>query len=128
MIPAAAGLIVLREPIVALLFQHHNYSQQDAARTAIALQNYAYQLPFVALDQLLIAAFYARKNTIIPVTVGFVSILGYLVVALPFSQTIGMPALAFANTVQNSLHAIILLVLLRMAIGSMHVRKMIPAI
>ena len=71
---------------------------------------------------------YDPKGTIIPVTVGFVSILGYLAVALPFSQTIGMPALAFANTVQNSSHAIILLMLLRMAIGSMHVRKMIPAV
>ena len=128
MIPAAAGLIVLREPIVALLFQHHNYSQQDAARTAIALQNYAYQLPFVALDQLLIAAFYARKNTIIPVVVGMISILGYLAVALPFWSTIGMPALAFANTVQNSLHAIILLILLRMAIGHLRVREIIPTV
>jgi putative peptidoglycan lipid II flippase len=128
MIPAAAGLIVLREPIVALLFQHHNYSQQDAARTAVALQNYAYQLPFVAMDQLLIAAFYARKNTIIPVVVGMVSILGYLAVALPFWSTIGMPALAFANTVQNSLHAIILLVLLRMIIGHLRLREIIPTL
>ena len=128
MIPAAAGLIVLREPIVALLFQHHNYSQQDAARTAVALQNYAYQLPFVAMDQLLIAAFYARKNTIIPVVVGMISILGYLAIALPFWSTIGMPALAFANTVQNSLHAIILLVLLRMVIGHLRLREIIPTV
>jgi putative peptidoglycan lipid II flippase len=128
MIPAAAGLIVLREPIVALLFQHHNYSQQDAARTAVALQNYAYQLPFVAMDQLLIAGFYARKNTIIPVVVGMISILGYLAIALPFWSTIGMPALAFASTVQNSLHAIILLVLLRMIIGHLRLREIIPTV
>ncbi len=128
MIPAAVGLIVLREPIVDLLFRHHNYTPENAARTAIALQNYAYQLPFVAMDQLLIAAFYARKNTIIPVLVGVVSILGYLSIALPFWSTIGMPALAFANTVQNSLHAIILLILLRIAIGSIHIRETIPTV
>ncbi|HET9920973.1 MAG TPA: lipid II flippase MurJ [Ktedonobacteraceae bacterium] len=128
MIPAAAGLIVLREPIVLLIFKHHKENAADAALIAVALQNYAYQLPFVAIDQLLIAAFYARKNTIIPVTVYVVSILGYLVVALPFWQTIGMPALAFANTVQNSLHAIILLVLLRFAIGSIHIRQTLPTV
>ncbi len=128
MIPAAAGLIVLKVPIVKLIFEHHKYTNQDALLTATALQNYAYQLPFVAMDQLLIAAFYARKNTITPVMVGFVSILGYLVVAVPFSQMLGVAALAFANTVQNSLHALILLVLLRMAIGSIHVRQMIPAV
>lgn len=128
MVPAAVGLIVLRQPIVDLLFRHHNYVQYNADRTALALQNYAYQLPFVAMDQLLIAAFYARKNTFIPVAVGVVCIGGYLLVALPFYSTIGMPALAFANTVQNSLHAIILLVLLRRAIGNMHVRETIPTI
>jgi putative peptidoglycan lipid II flippase len=128
MIPAAAGLIVLQLPITVLIFKHHNYTLHNAQLTAIALQNYAYQLPFVALDQLLIAAFYARKNTVIPVVVGFVSILGYLAVALPFWSTIGMPALAFANTVQNSLHAIILLVLLRMTIGTMRMRKMVPTV
>jgi putative peptidoglycan lipid II flippase len=128
MIPAAVGLIVLRQPIVDLLFRHHNYTAEDAARTAIALQNYAYQLPFVAVDQLLIAAFYARKNTIIPVAVGVVSILGYLAVALPLWSTVGMPALAFANTVQNSLHPIILLILLRIVMGSIRIRGMIPAV
>ncbi|HLZ55412.1 MAG TPA: lipid II flippase MurJ [Ktedonosporobacter sp.] len=129
MIPAAAGLIVLSGPIVALLFQHGKHTAQDAALTAIALRGYAYQLPFIAIDQLCINAFYARKNTIIPVVVGFVCILGYLAVALPFANTgIGMPALAVANTVQNSLHGIILLVLLRRAIGPMHIRKTVPVV
>lgn len=127
MIPAAAGLIVLRTPIVDLLFLHGHYTPRDTALTAIALQNYSYQLPFIAIDQLLIAAFYARKNTVTPVVVGIVSFLGYLAVALPFWQTIGMPALAFANSVQNSLHAVILLVLLRFAIGHLRIREMIPA-
>jgi len=129
MIPAAAGLIVLQNPIVDLVFRHHNYNPQNARLTAIALQNYAYQLPFVAMDQLLIAAFYARKNTVIPVVVLFVSILGYLAVALPFSNTVlGMPMLALANTVQNSMHGIILLILLRFVIGSIRIRETVPTV
>ena len=128
MVPAAAGLIVLSLPIVTLLFQHGQYHFSNSQLTSLALQLYAYQLPFVAIDQLLQSAFYARKNTITPVVVGFVCFGGYLAVALPFWQTIGMPALVFANTVQNSLHAIILLILLRVAIGSIHIRQMLPAL
>jgi len=128
MVPAAAGLIVLSLPIVTLLFQHGQYHFYNSQLTSLALQLYAYQLPFVAIDQLLQSAFYARKNTITPVVVGFVGFGGYLAVALPFWQSIGMPALVFANTVQNSLHAIILLILLRMAIGSIHIRQMLPAL
>ncbi len=128
MIPAMVGLWVLRLPIVYLLFAHHNNDLAHAGLTALALQNYVYQLPFVAVDQLLIAAFYARKNTITPVVVGIVCIGFYLMVALPFFRTIGIPALAFANTVQNSMHAVILLLLLRRAIGSLHVRTTIPSL
>src|SRR5438874_13117122 len=117
MIPAAAGLIVLQLPIVTLLFLHHNYNPYNSALTAIALQNYAYQLPFVAIDQLLLSAFYARKNTIAPVVVGIICFAGYLAVALPFWQTVGMPALAFANTVLDPLHPLFLLVLLRLVVG-----------
>jgi putative peptidoglycan lipid II flippase len=128
MIPAMVGMWVLRLPIVYLLFAHHNNDLSHAGLTALALQNYVYQLPFVAIDQLLIAAFYARKNTMTPVITGIVCIGFYLAVALPFFQTIGVPALAFANTVQNSSHAIILLILLRLSIGSLHIRRTIPGV
>ncbi len=128
MIPAMAGLIVLQLPIVNLLFHHGAFTSDQGLLTSIALQNYSYQLPFLVIDQLLIAAFYARKNTLIPVTVGAVSVLGYLAVALPFWNTIGMPALALANAAQNTLHALILLVLLRMAIGSLNLTGIIPAL
>ncbi len=127
MIPAAAGLFVLALPIVTLIFQHYHSTAKDSQLMAIALRNYSYQLPFVAIDQLLLAAFYARKNTVIPVIVYFISFAGYLAIALPFWHTIGMPALVFANTVQNSLHPIILLFLLRMSIGPLHLREIVPA-
>lgn len=128
MIPAAAGLIVLQMPIVALVFQHGNFTASQSVVTATTLQNYAYQLPFLAIDQLLISAFYARKNTIVPVIAYVVGAIGYLCIALPFWNTIGVSALAFANTVQNSVHAIFLLLVLWRVIGSLHLRSMLPAL
>lgn len=129
MIPAAAGLIVLRYPIVSLIFQHGKYTPQDAQLGALALQNYAFQLPFVVVDQLVINAFYARKNVIIPsIIVLSISQLGYLAVALPLWRTVGMPALPLANTTQIALHAIILLIWLRMIIGPLHLSKAVPAL
>ncbi|TMD41967.1 MAG: murein biosynthesis integral membrane protein MurJ [Chloroflexi bacterium] len=127
MIPAAAGLMVLGLPIVSLLYQHGRFTAHNAQLTSLALALYAFQLPFVAIDQLLLSAFYARKNTITPVIVGFVCYGSYLAVALPFWQTVGMPALVVANTVQNSLHAVILLVLLRMTIGPLRLREIVSA-
>ena len=127
MIPAAAGLMVMGLPIVTLIYQHGKFTTHNSQLTTLALQLYAFQLPFVAIDQLLLSAFYARKNTVTPVIVSFVCYGSYLAIALPFWRTIGMPALVVANTVQNSFHAIILLVLLRKAIGPLRVREIVPA-
>ena len=125
MVPATVGLWVLRFPIVELLFQHGTCGPDCTVRNALAVQNYAYELPFIAVDQLLIAAFYARKNTLIPNVVGVVSILFYLVIALPFGLTIGLPALAFSDTAKNTSHALILLVLLTLAIGDLGWRDLL---
>ncbi|MBF6590638.1 MAG: hypothetical protein IVW57_08920 [Ktedonobacterales bacterium] len=128
MVPAMVGLIALRVPIVALLFQHGACGHACTVRNALALQNFAYQLPFLALDQLLIAAFYARKNTLTPVIVGVVAIAFWLLVALPLSGSVGMPAIAFANTVLNSGHALILFVLLTRAMGDLGTRELLRGV
>ena len=125
MVPAMVGLLTLRVPIVELLFQHGRCGSGCTIRNALAVQNYAYQLPFVAVDQLLIAAFYARKNTIVPTLVGVASIGCYLLVALPFGLTIGLPALAFANTTFIVSHALILFVLLTLSIGDLGILRLL---
>lgn len=124
MTPAMVGLIALRYPITALLFQHGACHTGCTYMNALALQNYAYQLPFLAIDQLLIAAYYARKNTITPVVVSIVCIGLWALVAVPFTPRVGMPVLAFANTTLNSGHAIILFVLLTIALGNLGLREL----
>lgn len=125
MVPAMVGLLLLRVPIVALLFQHGTCGAGCTVRNALALQNYVFELPFIALDQLLIAAFYARKNTLTPNIVGVVAIAFYLVVAVPFGTSVGMPALAFGDTAKNTGHALLLFALLTLAIGDLGLRDLL---
>jgi putative peptidoglycan lipid II flippase len=95
-----------------VLFQRFAFDQVATERTALALLAYSPQLPFVVVDQLLIVAYYARKETRTPVLVGFAGIGVYLAVALATVDSLGMPGLALANAVQNSAHAVVLYVLL----------------
>ncbi|HZU75901.1 MAG TPA: lipid II flippase MurJ [Dehalococcoidia bacterium] len=124
MVPAMIGLLVLATPIVGMLFQHGACGHGCTVRNTLALQNYAYELPFVALDTLLIAAFFARKNTLIPNVVSIAAIGCYMLVAIPFHGTIGMPALAFADSVKNVSHALILLAILTLTMGSIGLREL----
>ncbi len=116
MLPALAGLLVLAHPIIAVLFERRAFTPEDTAGTAAVFMAYVPQLPLTAIDYLLINAFYARQNARTPVVVGAVCVLVYLVVALGLIGPLGVVGLALANAVQNSAHAVILLVLLRRAL------------
>jgi putative peptidoglycan lipid II flippase len=119
MLPATLGLSILREPLVRLLFEHRAFTSYDTLRTATVFLFYAPQLPFTALDQLLIFAFYARRDTVTPVVVGVLTVGCYVLVALATRGPLGVGGLALANAVQNSLHGLILLALLWRAVGGL---------
>ncbi len=116
-LPATIGLFVLARPIVALLFEHGAFTPNDTEWTARALQFYLFGLPFAAIDQPLVFAFYARKNTLLPNLVQFVAVAIYLVVALALVQPLGMIGLVIANSAMLTGHALIMLWLLHARLG-----------
>jgi putative peptidoglycan lipid II flippase len=65
-LPAALGLIVLREPIVRTLFEHGAFATGDTVETARALALLAFGLPAHVLVKALSPAFFARGDTTTP--------------------------------------------------------------
>jgi putative peptidoglycan lipid II flippase len=118
-LPMTVAILVLNNQILALVYQHGQYTAADRQITATALYLYAPELPFAAIDYLLISAFYAMKNTLVPALVGVVGVTIYLLVALPLVGSMGFPALVIANTLKDSCHGVILLVLLWRQLGGL---------
>jgi putative peptidoglycan lipid II flippase len=118
MTPALVAVVALREPLVELVFQRGQFTIDDTARTALVLMAYAPQLPLTAMDQLLIVAFYSRKDTRTPVVVGVVTVALYLVSALALIGPLGVVGLAAANAIQNGSHGLILLGIIHRTVGS----------
>jgi putative peptidoglycan lipid II flippase len=116
-LPAAAALLALREPLVGLIFRHGEFNISNQQSTALALLFYVPGLPFAAIDQVLIFAFYARKNTLTPVLVGIAQVVVYLAVALSTLKTMGMAGLVLAWSVQTIFHAVVTGALLWRALG-----------
>jgi putative peptidoglycan lipid II flippase len=110
-VPASVGLAVLATPVVALVFEHGAFLPYDTNRTSQALRVYLLGLPFAALDQLLVFAFYARKDTRTPVLVGILGVAVYLVAALLLILPLGMLGLVLANSIQLTSHALVMLYL-----------------
>lgn len=108
-LPATAGLAALSGPIVQLLFERGAFGATDSVETAAALLFYLPGLPAAAIDQVLIFAFYARKNTLTPNLIQGAAIGFYLLAALPllFLTQLGFLALVLGNSVQWIGHALI---------------------
>ena len=73
-IPAAVGLIVLREPLIRVLFEHGQFKASSTTLTARALLFYACGLPAFAAIKLIVPAFYSTHDTRLPVHVAAYSL------------------------------------------------------
>lgn len=118
-LPAAVILFLLAPQIVGLLFQHGRFTADDTGATANALRLYVFGLPFAAIDQPIVFAFYARKNTLLPNLIAFVGVAAYLVVALALMGPLGYLGLVLANSAQLTVHALVMLFLAQTRLGGL---------
>ncbi len=73
-IPAALGLMIMREPIIRVLFQHGEFVAESTRLTARALLYYSVGLPTFAMVKLIVPAFYSTRDTKTPVMVALISL------------------------------------------------------
>lgn len=118
-LPAAAGLFALAPAIIALLLEHGKFTPQDTAVTATVLRVYLAGLPFAAIDQMLVFASYARKDTWRPAVAGIISIVIYTITAVLLLQPIGLYSLMVADAVKHFSHTMIMLWLLQRHLGGL---------
>jgi putative peptidoglycan lipid II flippase len=101
-IPAALGLMILREPIIRVLFQHGQFVASSTVLTARALFCYAIGLPALASVKLIVPAFYSTRDTRTPVAVATISLVLNIILNIVFLNYFfnyvknGGPALATA--------------------------------
>lgn len=120
-LPAAVALLVMAEPLVALLMQRGKFLPDDTVGTASALRFSILGLIFAALDQPLIYAFYARKDTWTPALVGVVTVLVYILMAIipTYYHPPKLWELILVNSLRLTLHALLMLFLFVRQVGSL---------
>jgi len=116
-LPAAVGLLVLREPLVRVLYQRGEFGPVETAQTAWALGFYALGLVGFASVKIGAQAFYALGDTRTPVkiAVGAMALNSVLAVSLAFPLRHG--GLALATSCSASANALALAWLLRRRLG-----------
>jgi putative peptidoglycan lipid II flippase len=69
-LPAAVGLIVLRVPLVQIVFQRGAFTETSTRTVALALALYSLGLPAHSAVEIVVRAFYAMHDTKTPVAIG----------------------------------------------------------
>ena len=126
--PAAAGLFAMALPVIMLIFERGQFSHADAVETAKVLRVFMVGLPFAAVDQMLIFASYARKDTWRPALVGVVSIIVYSIFAWVMLPRLGLLSLIWADAVKHMTHTALMLWLLKRHLGGLPGYGVIPTL
>lgn len=119
-LPLSAALIVLRIPIVRLIYGTKIFDWDATVQTGMVVSVYAVAIVTQTLMSILARAFFALHDTITPVKISFIG-LGLLVVGdFLLVRGFGLPvwALAASFAFSTYVEAIILLILIDRRIGS----------
>jgi putative peptidoglycan lipid II flippase len=128
-IPASIGLILLREPVIVLLYQRGEFTARSTELVAWALLWYTAGLLGHAVVEIMSRAFYAMHDTRTPVLIGITAMALNLAFSLLFSAVFTrlgwMPhgGLALANSLATALEMIALLFVMRRRLGGLEGRR-----
>jgi putative peptidoglycan lipid II flippase len=121
-VPAMVGLILLRIPIVTLLFQRGVFTENSSFLTAQALLFFSVGLWAVAGVRVVVNVFYAMQDIWTPVKVATVSIAFNLVLCLLLMKPLNHSGLALAVSLSAIINLMLLLVILRMRLGRLGIK------
>ncbi len=116
-IPSTIGLILLREPLVKLIYMHGIFNLDDARKTAWVLLFFLVGLWASALLKTVIPVFYSSKDTKTPVSASIYSLTLNIVLAVIFMRPMGVAGLALASSISLIFNYFFLLKKLHVKIG-----------
>lgn len=132
-IPAAAGLILLRTPLITALYQREAFDVHSTELVGWALLWYSAGLVGHCVVEVMARAFYAMHDTRTPVAVGVLAMSLNVALSYLFSawfKSLGWAphgGLALANSVATALEMVGLLFLMRRKLGGLEGGKVLAA-
>jgi len=126
-LPAMVGLLVLRRPLVQVLFERGVFDERSTDLCALCLFYFAFGLPFISGVKILAPAFYSFKDIKTPVFVAFFVMLVYIGLSLILMNPLHVGGIALALSVSSVFNFILLFFLLEKKIGRIEKKEIITS-
>ncbi|MDP3733343.1 MAG: murein biosynthesis integral membrane protein MurJ [Candidatus Daviesbacteria bacterium] len=126
-LPAAAILIVLRVPVVRLVFGASQFDWEATVLTGATLAFLAVGLSAQAISLLLVRGFYALKDTKTPVLVSLIVVVLNIILSLYFIIILKLDvwSIGLANSIAAILSAVLLFWTLHFKVGKFDLNKIL---
>jgi len=114
-LPASVGIVLLREPLISLLFGHGAFQsggEENVMRCSMVLAMYGIGIWAYCLSQVLIRAFYAIGDSITPFRLSVWMVIFNLGLNLLFVRWMREAGLALATSTTGILYMVLLMILL----------------
>lgn len=127
-LPASAMFIVLRIPVVRLVFGASRFTWEATVLTGMTLSMFAISIFAQSIVNVLARGFYALYDTRTPVIVGIVSILMNTTGSIFFIKVLGLPvwSLGLSTSIASIVNATVLFFLLNRRVGGFEARELYP--
>lgn len=116
--PASVGLLLVRKPIVEVIYERGNFGAADTNLVVAPLAFFAIGLVGYGLTEIVTRVFYATRDTRTPVITTILTVILNIALCGLFVHSLGAGGLALALSLTTASEAVILLLFLRHRIGS----------
>lgn len=121
--PVSIGLMLLRSPVLRLVFERGQFGMDSVLLTSGPLFFFAMGLTAFAVEIILMRFYLSAKDTMTPILVGMGCVGVHLAVVLLLRAAMAHSSIALANTVSKTVKVAILFVLLRRKIPHLDLRR-----
>ncbi len=117
-LPATLGLIVLRYPIIRMLFKYGQFTEDSTRMVAYALLFHAFGLAGTGGTRVIVQMFFSMKDTKTPVYVAGIAMMVNLVLCYYLSRSMQLGGIALAGTISAFSNFFLLLFILKRRVGT----------
>jgi putative peptidoglycan lipid II flippase len=124
-LPAAILILILRIPIVRIIFGARNFPWEATLLTGKALAIFSLSIAPQAAVQLLTRAFYAKKDTRTPLISNIATVILFIVSSVFFTNTLGWGVLGMstAMSLSNTLNFFVLYLVIRATLPHLGINR-----
>lgn len=112
-LPISVGMMILREPLIRLVYERGAFDAVATELTVIAMFFFSFGLPALCLREIVLRAFYSLQDTMTPMIIGIATVALNISLIFLLVPYLALGGLALATSISVSLGLLLLLYYLR---------------